>query len=621
MPAYLAVIPGGRVFSDLAAARTAGPRPGDTILLRDLAAFAPGPSLPPSPPVPPHLGGSGGLEPGAAREPSGPPRGRWRSQPYVLADGQTGRLLVVNDLAGDDGPAAIPAEIAIPLDLPGWYAIWIGVPRLDLRPVLWQALDGVDVALDGDPAFVHVFPERGTRHGRSMGPLDVEVMCYWTCARLDGRTLHLRVPYGTFCSQPWGLVRGSISALRLVRLSDAQVAAYQQDAADPDHKRVLFFHDGYSPYWQAGVPGGDIEARYPQTFRDSDVRAIILQAPATAVTNWPSRTAGLVGEAVRPDQWPLLRRGDRRAYDYLRWACANGREGMRVMAAACRAAGMEFHAGLRMNLFFTNGPLGRAVEEFFNGRPWLEHPEWRKPGRPQWDYVLPGPRRFVADLLVELASAYDVDGINLDFTRWPPVADPERHGCDVLTSFLAEIRGALDGAARARGRRIGLSASVVDGYHAFSDLAGQRIDLEAWLASGALDFICVQAWDMAPYAALARRYGVPLYAILDQESVDEPRGKRFDPAWRQPTRPDEDPVPGEELDAAPHVNSTLDPTEYDRAALRAYRAGADGIALVNAYGAYGRRLGHIEETARRVAEGSVFGQPADGTTAIRILAP
>lgn len=598
LPAYLASASDGRIFTDLTTARAAAPVAGDTILLRDLAALAP-----------------------ADAWTTTPARGRWWARSYALADGQVGRLLMVNDRADESGPAAIPPELEISLDQPGWYAIWIGVPRLDLRPILTQALDGVDVALNRDAAFVHVLPEHGTRHGRPMGPMDVEVMCYWTCAQLDDSVLHLRVPYGTFCPHPWGLVRASVSALRLVRLSEAQVAAYRHDVTDPQRKRVLIFHDGYTPYFQAGVPGGDIDARYGQTFRQSDVQAIVLQSPATGVASWPSRTTDLVGEAVRPEQRPLLRRGDRRAYDYLRWACANGREGMRVMAQACHAAGVEFHAGLRMNLFFTNGPLGRAVEEFFNGRCWQEHPEWRKPGRPQWDYALPAPRRFVADLLAELAAAYDVDGINLDFTRWPPVADPERHGCDVLTGLLAEIRGALDAVARAKGRRIGLSASVVDGYHAFSDLAGQRIDLEAWLASGALDFVCVQAWDMAPYATLARRYGVPLYAILDQESVDEPRGKRFDPAWQQPTRPDEDPVPGEEHDAAPHVNSTLDPTEYDRAALRAYRAGADGIALVNAYGAYGRRLGHIEEIARRVAEGSVFGQPADGVTAIRSLAP
>jgi len=33
------------------------------------------------------------------------------------------------------------------------------------------------------------------------------------------------------------MVSGSISAIRLVRLSDEQIAAYRQDIADPQNKR------------------------------------------------------------------------------------------------------------------------------------------------------------------------------------------------------------------------------------------------------------------------------------------------------------------------------------------------------------------------------------------------
>jgi hypothetical protein len=281
---------------------------------------------------------------------------------------------------------------------------------------------------------------------------------------------------------------------------------------------------------------------------------------------------------------------------------------------------MHFHAGLRMNLFFTNGHLGSAVEDNLNGFYWREHPELRKQakagghnglsGGPQWDYALPAARKFANDILVELATNYDVDGINLDFTRWPPIADPERHDSSVLTNFIIEIKQALDIVAQARGRKIALSAAVVDGYHAFCSLAEQKIDFEAWLATGMLDFVCVQAWDMAPFVALAQKYHTPCYAVMDQESVDDPRGKRFDPGWQQEARKDEDPVPGEEMEDAPHVNSCLDPTEYDRGALRYYRAGADGIAIVNAWGSNGRRLGHVDEMAQRTTTGDVFGQIA-----------
>jgi hypothetical protein len=595
LPDYLNPPAGGRTFSDLATARSASLRPGDKVLLRDLATIAPSTAW--------------------STEAT---RGKWRLRPYTLADGQTGRLLMVNDAAKEHGQEALPPEIVLTLDLPGWYALWIGVPQLDLRPILANLLDGVDVSLDGDPGFTHIQPERGTRKGKILGAHDTEIMCYWTCARLDSRTLRLRIPYGAFASQPWGLVRAVFSSLRLVKLSAEQVAAFQSDVTAPDHKRVIYFHDGFSPYWLGGVPGTGIDARYVEMLRHSDVKAIVLQTPATGVANWPSKVTCLVGEAVPEEKWQQLRLGDRRAYDYLRWSCANGQDGMTVMSRLCHENGMQFHAGLRMNLFFTNGPLGSAVEDNLNGVYWREHPELRKQakagghnglsGGPQWDYALPGARRFAIDILVELATDYDVDGISLDFTRWPPIADPQRHDCSVLTNFVSEIRRALDGVEHTKGRKIALSASVVDGYHAFCSLAEQKIDLEAWLAGGLLDFVGVQAWDMTPFVAMAARYNTPCYAIMDQESVDDPRGKRFDPGWQQETRKDEDPVPGEEMEDAPHVNSCLDASEYYRGALRHYRNGAAGIGVVNAWGSIARRLGHVEELALRTATDEIFGQ-------------
>lgn len=134
-----------------------------------------------------------------------------------------------------------------------------------------------------------------------MGPHDVEIMCYWKCAALDGRSLRLRIPYGTFISFPWGLVRGSLSALRLVRLSDQQADAYRRDVRDPKTKKVYIPSDGFSHYWTAGRPGtADIDQRYAQQYRDSDVKGLIFQAPATAVTHWPSRLAPVAGDDVPP---------------------------------------------------------------------------------------------------------------------------------------------------------------------------------------------------------------------------------------------------------------------------------------------------------------------------------
>jgi hypothetical protein len=450
-----------------------------------------------------------------------------------------------------------------------------------------------------------------------MGPTSVEVNCFWKCAKLDGRAIRLRVPYGTYLSINWGLVRGSISSLRLVKLSDKQVKGYLEDISNPSTKRVIVVNDGCSHY-SMGDPGKGIDARYAQQYRDSDVKMYFFQTPATGVASWPTRITSLLGEGVTEEEWKLRRKSDRRAYDYLQWAVKNQQEGYRVLSQMCRQSGPELHASLRMNLFFKNGGVGGdALEESFNGRFWKEHPELRKrgpgpdphmPSGVQLDYAQPKVRQFISDILMELATNYDVTGISMDFTRWPPIADPARHDFNVLTSFIKEIRHSLDKVAQQKGKKIVLSAQVTDGYHAGMTLAEQKIDLEAWLASGALDFICVQAWDHHPYLSWAKRHHTPYYLIHDQDSFKIPGGWRQDPDWQQSDRSDEDPTPGEENQAQPHLNSSLDPTECDAGFLDRYKLGIDGVCLVNNGGNYARRLGHVQEMAERVTTGEAWGQ-------------
>ncbi|MCC6590252.1 MAG: hypothetical protein IT168_26400 [Bryobacterales bacterium] len=517
---------------------------------------------------------------------------------------------MVNTVVMGEPSTAVPPTFDVPLNLPGWYAIWFGVPRTDLRPRLNSSLDGVDVALDTDEGFVQIGADRGTRRGRVMGPMDVEILCFWKCAKLDGRTLRIRVPFGTYLSHPWGLTRGGLSAIALVRLSGAQVDEYRRDIADRATRRVIVTHDGFSHYFHAASPGTGIDARTVANYRDSDVKAIIYQTPCTGIAGWPSRVIGPLGDGMTEQLWKQRRRGDRRAYDYVQWAIRNRRESIRVVSELSRKAGLECHAGLRMNLFFEAGSMGGCLLQLLNGAFWRDHPEFRNPGRAQLDYARPEVRRYILGILKELASTYDVDGVSLDFTRWPPVADPERHSLDVLTSFLKETRRELDLISKSKGQRLKLSAAVVDGYHAKMSLIRQRIDLKAWIESGCLDFVCVQAWEHAEPIAWARKMGVGYYAVQDQNRFELPVASNADPEWQQQDRKDEDPLPGEEVEAQPHVNSSLDPAEYDRGFLKHYKLGVDGVCLHNNFlgGRFTGRLGHVDEMAERARTGEIWGQ-------------
>jgi hypothetical protein len=584
-PDFMHPINSGRVFASLDDARRASPKPGDVVLIRDLGTLTP-----------------------AHTWTETQTRGKWHLRPYRLADGQSGHLLMVCDFAGDEGAAAVPPGFEVKLDLPGWYAIWIGVPLMERSA---NGGGGINVALEGDAGYAVIAPEASRFRGRWAHPFNCEYLCFWKCAQLDGQTLCVRLPWGTFTSSPWGLVRGCFSALRLVRLSDQQATAYLEDVADPSTKRVIVINDGFDAFG-AGEPGKGMDADLAMRWRDTDVGKYLLQTPNTGVATWPSKATSLIGDLVAADEWKLLRKGDKCCHDYVQWAVRNGEEAFRVAAEVLKGSSTEFHASLRMNLFFDGRAHNGPIDKLLNGRFWFEHPEMRKPDSLQLDYARPAVRAYIIGILVELAGTYELSGINMDFTRWPPIADPARHDVGVLTTFIKEVRASLDRVQACSGRQLALSAHVADEFYTGGDLASQKIDLDAWLATGVLDFISVEARQQEKYHAIARRHGVPYYASQDfgvkGMFPDE------DPDLPMPDdTPEHDPYPGDEFteqDALDRQFGTwIDPTDYDRAFAVRYSQGVDGVCTTNTrcWRAVGR-MGHIEEVKQRAATGAIWGQ-------------
>jgi hypothetical protein len=517
---------------------------------------------------------------------------------------------MVCDFAGDEGPAAVPPEFEVRLDLPGWYAIWIG------SPLMQRSADGgggIDVALEGDPGFSLVGPEATRFRGRWAHPCNCEYLCYWRCAPLDRQTLRLRVPWGTYRASTWGLVRGSLSALRLLRLSDRQVQAYLEDLADPSTRRVVVINDGFSAYWDVAEPGKGLDAGLAMLYRGTDVGRYLLQTPSTGVASWPSQVASLIGEMVSQDEWQRLRQGDRRICEYVRWAVEHGQHSFRVAARVLEGSATELLASLRMNLFFGgDGPAG-PFDKVANGRFWFAHPELRKPGSLQLDYGSAAVRSYAIAILVELASQPGVRGVNMDFTRWPPIADPARHDVGLLTGFVKDVRQALDGVEARTSRRLALSAHLADEFYTGGDLASQRIDLDAWLAAGVLDFVSVEARQPEKYLPIARLHGVPYFASQDwgvkgmfpDEDPDLPFPA--DAAGLHDPYPGDEHVEQREYDR--QFGTGVDPTDYDRGFAVRYAQGVDGVCLTNGplWRAVGR-MGHVEELAQRAATGAIWGQ-------------
>jgi hypothetical protein len=555
--------------------------------------------------------------------------GTWWLRHYFLTDEAEGVMLSAEFRTHSLGD--LPPELTIPLPLDGWYQVYFNTPVPELRPYTFSY--GIDAAF-GDDDFVYVKPNFGSRYSRQIVEREREIYVYYRTVHLKpGMKLRLRVPYGAFDTWWDGLVRAVLGSLRFVRSRPPAEHERERpldrsgwDTAAVSGKRGIMVVDGFSHYAMGGIPGLGIDERIIEVCRGSDIGIIMQQTPATGTVPYKSELTSYLGEGLAEADKAGKRMCDLRAAGYLEWAIANNQESFRIMPEKCHRAGMEFHASIRVNLFARNEQkfLSNA-EDFMNGRFWKAHPELRIPkdgmdgAGHKLDFGKKEARDYITGLFAEMLRLFPgIDGINIDTTRWPPVMDIKRHTPETFLTFVRELRETADQAAKERGRYVKVSVSMVDNYHARRPLADQKIDVESLVASRLLDFVCVQAFDLRPFAETAHRYHTPLYGIREADMPFNATWAGFElPTWLLADGGEaDDPKAGEEFMEQPPIGSCGTPAEVNIGMVNQYRCGADGICFSNQFmdNLQIRRCGHPEELERRVLEahvpyGQSYGQP------------
>jgi len=168
-----------------------------------------------------------------------------------------------------------------------------------------------------------------------------------------------------------------------------------------------------------------------------------------------------------------------------------GTDVMHVVADQAHSHGVEVVAGMRMSDTHQRqpDPDSVGVRQF-----WLDHPEYvirRQDGIQEvaMDYSFPEVREHRLAILRELAEDYDIDGLELDFTRWGKhfAREEAPFKVDIMTDLVGQVREALDEAARRRGRdRLVLGVQVPRSLY-LSLLCG--LDPRTWVERGWLDYI------------------------------------------------------------------------------------------------------------------------------------
>ena len=235
----------------------------------------------------------------------------------------------------------------------------------------------------------------------------------------------------------------------------------------------------------------------------------------------------------------------------------------------CRATGQAPLISYRLNDTQPLHDIDRKTRSLATaGRFYVDHPEYRLPadahGRPQLgqNWAIAAVRAWKFALIEELCLEYDIDGLELDFERFPVFFDPattapaQRRA--IMAGFVAGVRGALDrGAARhgGRARRLGIRIPCYVDTH---DAIG--VDPAAMAAAG-VDFITISNF------------------LLTTSQTDLPRIRHAAPAvaiYQELTG-------ATNVDHARGVASDIRTTDiiFRTAADIAYAQGADGVSLFN----------------------------------------
>ncbi len=157
------------------------------------------------------------------------------------------------------------------------------------------------------------------------------------------------------------------------------------------------------------------------------------------------------------------------AFDRIMGYIHGGGDPVKDTLEACRRNGKAFFISYRMNDHHYIGDPGWPTHNAI----WREHPEYwlgnsDLPAAKAGDdarlhnYMLPEVRDYYFSILHELCANYDVDGVELDFQRYPKFfrnADLEE-GRGVMTAFVRRIKTMMEDIGRQRGKSLKLSIRI-----------------------------------------------------------------------------------------------------------------------------------------------------------------
>ncbi|NOY41614.1 MAG: family 10 glycosylhydrolase [Planctomycetes bacterium] len=271
------------------------------------------------------------------------------------------------------------------------------------------------------------------------------------------------------------------------------------------------------------------------------------------VMNFPSKHVRMLGDEGDAEIQTLIKAegvkksGNARAALNFRSLVEAGHDPLALVLNRAKQKSMEVFLSFRVNEVHGVDNPETFSHRLILSKFWNDHPEWKvgkqggtlsplhqeilgprtNPIVGKWfagglNFAIPEVRQRRLDQLCECCERYDIDGLELDFQRFPvffKYGEEEKH-LPTMTKWIREVRDMTREVGKKRGRPILLSARILARPE---QNLGIGLDPISWAREGLLDFVIVSHYLHNNFPLPIKEYrrllphDMPLYASIEVE--------------------------------------------------------------------------------------------------------
>lgn len=343
-----------------------------------------------------------------------------------------------NSLYGDAGKKLPMPQLSYPLDLKGWYAVYVHAPG------------SIRLRFTGDERNDLLSSRRGE-----------EVL--WRWAKLDHQNLVLKQHHNYT-----GYVPSMIDYVKFVPLSDAQRAKLDAPFKAPHDKMIAAYWEPYSFAFHDNVQDTLWHREYLTAYPEAKVDLVDMQVGRMGMkVVYESRIAenlyrSTMGDPIGAVKHPLTDNVGRM------------QQFTNTLQTSVRHAdelGVKLHANFGASNCYPGSPL--------QGQFSKDHPEWMRGSTLR--YEIPEVRTYVLSLFRE-SLELGAKGLSIDYCRYPGCIDvPE-----TANLFHKKLRALADEFSAARSEPV----PILVRFPAHGVKDSKKFDYATWAKEGWVDYLC-----------------------------------------------------------------------------------------------------------------------------------